>query len=174
MKRKGQIALEFIITYSWAIIIIVGIVAALLFMGLQDPTQYVTPSCLFEDSFSCEEFGFTLGDPVAGGGYVTIELKNLVGLPLEITGVDAIVDGTTECNFSIATAGNVIGSTSSFSQASPYTLSRGDSFYLELGCGLGQTLEDDSAVSIDIDLKYKIVGDGYFPKTTSGKVVGLT
>lgn len=164
MKRKGQAALEFLITYSWAIVIIVGIVASLFFMGIQNPERYVTSRCLFEDSFECNDFSFTAGD--SGSGYVTIELENLVGFPIQIDDIETIVDGDTNCDFS------------GVSPSLPFSINDSESRFIEIYCSVSTDLAQSATIALEMDVEYRIINSdgsikqGYFPKTASGKIVG--
>ena len=52
-KSKAQSAMEYLVTYSWAIIIIAVTLAALYSLGLFSPSAFITDSCIFPADFSC-------------------------------------------------------------------------------------------------------------------------
>lgn len=50
---KAQSATEYLVTYSWAIIIIAVTLAALYALGLFNPGSFVSNQCIFPADFSC-------------------------------------------------------------------------------------------------------------------------
>ncbi|MFW5872277.1 MAG: hypothetical protein ACOCUT_04145 [bacterium] len=167
MKKKGQAALEFLITYGWAIVIIVGIIASLFFMGVQNPDRYISSRCLFEDSFVCADFGF---EP--NNNRVVLELENIIGAPIELIEIDTVVDGDSLCDFSRSRVGSDFSAITS--NVGGFAVAAGETFFLNLTCSPAQSLEDELSVALDVDIEYQIQREGYFPKTASGRVVGRT
>lgn len=53
MKKRGQAAIEFLMTYGWALIIIVIAIAALFFLGVF--SQGTTAACNVDAPFACQE-----------------------------------------------------------------------------------------------------------------------
>lgn len=54
--QKGQSALEFLITYGWAILLVLAILAALYYYGVFDAGRYVPRSCSLQPSLPCDSF----------------------------------------------------------------------------------------------------------------------
>jgi energy-converting hydrogenase Eha subunit E len=51
--RQSQFALEFLMTYGWAILVILGSVSALAYVGVLDPGKYVPNICISSIGLSC-------------------------------------------------------------------------------------------------------------------------
>ncbi len=52
---KGQAALEFLMTYGWAILAIVVLIGALAFFGVLSPQNTVPSACVLEPPFMCKQ-----------------------------------------------------------------------------------------------------------------------
>tara|TARA_Y100000310_G_C20646826_1_gene797128 strand:- start:289 stop:798 length:510 start_codon:yes stop_codon:yes gene_type:complete len=63
MEKRGQVAMEFLMTYGWAIIIILVAVGALGYLGVFSTST--VNRCEIEAPFSCGEVRLTNGDPDA-------------------------------------------------------------------------------------------------------------
>lgn len=53
MWQKAQSAMEYLITYSWAIIIISVTLATLYALGLFNPSAFISNQCIFPADFGC-------------------------------------------------------------------------------------------------------------------------
>lgn len=56
MRRKGQAAMEFLMTYGWALLIVIIVIAALAFFGLLNPGNLLPAKCDLGPGLSCTEF----------------------------------------------------------------------------------------------------------------------
>jgi len=116
--KKGQAAMEFLMTYGWAILIVLLAIAALAYFGVLSPGKYVPSSCVLETGLACTDF------KVVGGvntSEITIYVRNGIGqdlrnfslsIPGECVGTDDIsvfVDGTEEA-FVLDCTGDILGS----------------------------------------------------------------
>ena len=70
---KAQSAMEYLVTYSWALLILVLVLAALIGFGLFNQATYTPNACAIQGDFSCRNttlysagnFAFTLGQSVS-------------------------------------------------------------------------------------------------------------
>jgi len=53
--RKGQAALEFIITYGWAILVVIAAIGALTYFGVLNPMRWIPDKCDFQAGLTCTE-----------------------------------------------------------------------------------------------------------------------
>lgn len=53
MNLKAQSAIEYLVTYSWAILVISIALGALFLLGLFNPSTFITNQCIFPADFSC-------------------------------------------------------------------------------------------------------------------------
>jgi hypothetical protein len=56
--RKGQAALEFLMTYGWAILVVLAAIAALAYFGVLSPDRFLPSKCTIQGGFSCVEYKF--------------------------------------------------------------------------------------------------------------------
>ncbi|MFH1636826.1 MAG: hypothetical protein ABIB71_00195, partial [Candidatus Woesearchaeota archaeon] len=57
--KKGQAAMEFLMTYGWAILVVLIAIGALAYFGVLNPSRFLPKSCTISPGFSCEEFKVT-------------------------------------------------------------------------------------------------------------------
>ena len=55
-SKKGQAALEYMITYSWAFLVIIASVGALSYFGILSPSKYIPESCNFGEQLKCVDY----------------------------------------------------------------------------------------------------------------------
>ncbi|MDD5086368.1 MAG: hypothetical protein PHV16_01320 [Candidatus Nanoarchaeia archaeon] len=87
--RKGQAAMEFLMTYGWAILVVLLAIAALAYFGVLNPGRYLPASCTIEAGLSCVEFKVDSNDQV------TLVLQNGKGENLNSINVSI---GGENCN----------------------------------------------------------------------------
>jgi len=52
-SRKSQAAMEFLMTYGWAILVVLAAIAALAYFGVLSPEKFLPEKCLIETGFTC-------------------------------------------------------------------------------------------------------------------------
>ena len=91
MNRKGQSALEYLVTYGWAILAIVIIAAVLFALGIFDPNRFSgSKQCGGYASLACIDY---TADVTAGTA--TVVFGNAAGGPIQFTGTTT---GSVVCN----------------------------------------------------------------------------
>jgi len=80
MKNKGQTAMEYLMTYGWAILIIIVVVAALYAMGVFSTKGGVTCSPCFS-YFALVDYSQTVGTLRVRNGARTIQIDSVVSSP---------------------------------------------------------------------------------------------
>jgi hypothetical protein len=85
MRRKGQSALEYMMTYGWAILVILALGVVLWQMGILGMGQDTTPG----------ERGFSQVSPVdwklSSNGILSVTVTNEAGLILNVTSANATI-----------------------------------------------------------------------------------
>lgn len=56
MKKKAQMALEFLTTYGWALLMVLVAVGALSYFGVLSPSNYLDDRCVLGSPFVCQDF----------------------------------------------------------------------------------------------------------------------
>src|SRR3989338_10740062 len=51
--KKSQAAMEFLMTYGWAILVVLAAIAALAYFGVLSPEKFLPEKCLMETGFTC-------------------------------------------------------------------------------------------------------------------------
>ena|SRR3989338_3875290 len=86
VQKRGQSALEFLVTYAWAFIVIAIIIAAIAYFGILRPQKVLPDRCTFSVSFDC--IGYTLNTD----GTFKLKLKNNVGSSITVSDVNVVSD----------------------------------------------------------------------------------
>lgn len=100
MERKGQAAMEFLMTYGWAILAAIIAIAVLAYFGVFSPGRYVGSACVVSSPFSCEEFKISAASGIqialrnGYGGTVDNVVVSVTGCTTSSTAVNDVADGT--------------------------------------------------------------------------------
>ena len=86
MDKRAQGLFDFMVTYGWAILVILVAIGAVIYMGVLEPKA---GSCKFTESIEC------LDSIISGNGTLTIALRNSVGYPITIS---KQINVTGDCN----------------------------------------------------------------------------
>jgi hypothetical protein len=86
--RKAQAAMEFLMTYGWAILVVLVAIAALAYFGVLNPGRFLPESCTIGAGVACQDFRVS-------GPNATIVVRN--GMGSGITAVVLSLDGA-PCN----------------------------------------------------------------------------
>jgi len=52
-NRKSQAAMEFLMTYGWAILVVLAAIAALAYFGVLSPEKFLPEKCLLAPGLAC-------------------------------------------------------------------------------------------------------------------------
>src|SRR3989338_7151739 len=77
MKKRAQAAMEFLMTYGWAILVVLVAIGALAYFGVLDPGKFLPQRCVLPSGLHCEDFVI-----VSGGAAVRI--KNVLGYTITL------------------------------------------------------------------------------------------
>jgi len=75
MRKKGQAAMEFLMTYGWAILVVLAAIGALAYFGVLSPRNILPSSCTVGAGFGCK-------DTKATSTTMTLTLLNNLGSDL--------------------------------------------------------------------------------------------
>ena len=123
--KKGQAAMEFLMTYGWAILVVIAAIAALAYFGVLSPSKMLPERCTGESGMDC------LMKPVfdASTNNVSFVMKNNQGFDINITDISSTAnDGCTATGYTITPQGG-----SPITDA-PVKLSNGKSATVEVHC----------------------------------------
>ena len=83
MNKKGQAAMEFLMTYGWAILVVLAAIGALAYFGVLSPDRFMPSKCMVSGGFSCIEYKLDGATDTA-----RIYLQNNLGVDAETGSVD--------------------------------------------------------------------------------------
>ncbi len=82
MFRKAQAAMEFLMTYGWAILVVLVVIGALAYFGVLSPSTLLPEKCTFPVSVNCV-------DHSVGQDAITLILVNGAGRDMKINQISA-------------------------------------------------------------------------------------
>lgn len=145
--KKAQIAMEFLITYGWALMIALGAIGYLSYAFLANPTNIVPDTCQFTEGVICDDFNI-----IATTGTLTMSVESAVGATIRVTQVDCKTEGkplvTNNPNVDVP-----VGST------------------VNINCAMG-TFNPGDKINAEVTITYIPTGLGLtLPKATTTSVV---
>ena len=92
MTQKGQAAMEFLMTYGWAILVVLIAIGALAYFGVLNPSRFLPRSCTLMPGLDCDEFKVDDSDV-----QVQLFIRNGIGDSIDFStlGIDINADGDT-------------------------------------------------------------------------------
>ncbi len=100
VSRKSQAALEFIMTYGWAILVVLVAIGALAYFGVLSPDKFLPAKCTFQAGLACI-------DHKATATSLQIIVKNSLGYDVTVTKVTAQQCTEDAVSASVANGGNL-------------------------------------------------------------------
>lgn len=90
--NRGQAAIEFLLTYGWAILGAMIAIGALSYFGIFNTQRYVNDICYFGDQITCEDY------IAYNNGSVSVNLRNNFGVDINVNSTIIKSDyGTVNC-----------------------------------------------------------------------------
>ena len=160
-RTKGQAAMEYLMTYGWAILIVIIVVAVLFSLGVFNPATFTQTTVTGLSGFNVPAGGWQL----SSGGRLVFQLTNGVGATVNITQLAVTQGATTVTN---TTPGSYFGV--SPDQDLEATLSPGETgtFYIPgLIGGAGGT-----SYAIDVVVTYDNLDSGLNSFKSAGTLTG--
>lgn len=116
MEKKGQAAMEFLMTYGWAILVVLIAIGALAYFGVLNPSRFLPASCTLMPGLSCDSFKVTGGATgtmvmvVRNGLGDDLTLVNFATASCPVGTAKSLVDGASDTFTSGTCTGLVAGS----------------------------------------------------------------
>jgi len=79
MEKKGQAAMEFLMTYGWAILVVLIAIGTLAFFGVLNPAKFLPQSCILGPGLACEDFKVVASDET-----IYMNVRNGLGRDLDV------------------------------------------------------------------------------------------
>ncbi|MDO8340316.1 MAG: hypothetical protein Q7T16_06695 [Candidatus Burarchaeum sp.] len=108
-SRRGQGALEYLLTHGWALLVLALVIVILYGIGIFNPSRYVSEECVFQPGFGCASparlhLASSSAPPVPNARFIFgVPLANNLGYDiaitkLDVTSTDFIAGGTSACS----------------------------------------------------------------------------
>ncbi|MCB9362508.1 hypothetical protein H6504_03655 [Candidatus Woesearchaeota archaeon] len=75
MQKKGQAAMEFLMTYGWAILVVLAAIAALAYFGVLNPDRFLPEKCTLPSGIACL-------DVEGSTSSITMSIQNAQGIDM--------------------------------------------------------------------------------------------
>jgi hypothetical protein len=143
-NKKGQAAMEFLMTYGWAILAAVIAIAVLAYFGVFSPSRLVPAACTVNAPLGCDEH------KIEDSTGVTFMLRNGAGDTIHVSEVDI-----TECG------------TETF--GTPLDILAGSSAEVEVTCSPALTPDENFKGVVTVTYT---VGAGAYDQSVTGSITG--
>ena len=88
--RKGQAAMEFLMTYGWAILVVLAAIGALAYFGVLNPGNFLPEKCALPSGMACIDFRQDSNDTIQ------VIIQNSMGYDISQMNASIVNDGV-EC-----------------------------------------------------------------------------
>ena len=88
MFKKSQVALEFLMTYGWAILVVLVAIGALAYFGVLSPDKFLPSKCILQTGITCL-------DHKATSANVQVVMQNSLGYDVDTISVVSASDTST-------------------------------------------------------------------------------
>lgn len=122
--KKGQAALEFLMTYGWAILVVLAAIAALAYFGILNPSKFTPDTCIGSSGIGC------LGKPVITNDSVTVSFGSGLGYDVDINPND--ITSSTPLSCTTAQLCDLGGTANCVAAGNSKTLADGQGLTLKL------------------------------------------
>ena len=75
LRKKGQAAMEFLMTYGWAILVVLAAIGALAYFGVLSPDRFMPEKCTLPSGVACLDF-------TASQTQVVMRIQNSAGFDM--------------------------------------------------------------------------------------------
>lgn len=79
VNKKAQAALEFLMTYGWAILVVLAAIGALAYFGVLSPSNFLPDQCTATSGIGC------VGKPSISASAVAFTVTNGIGQTISVT-----------------------------------------------------------------------------------------
>ena len=172
MFKKGQAAMEFLMTYGWAILAAIIAIGVLAYFGVFSPGKLVGGTGVVNPPFAVDEFNIINDGGGAGQDRVSLAVGQNLGESITLELQDGTADGV-EVVLSDGTAcveAENAGEADVISAAAPVAWTSGNQVTINVDCGAKWTKGD--LVRADVTIRYKKTSGGTLVQQSTGTLRG--
>ena len=93
MRRKGQAAMEFLMTYGWAIVVVLAAIGALAYFDVLNPGKLLPDKTIFPSPIPHTDNALIK----ASTNSMEIPMRNNINFPITLPLTGSVTNGGTEC-----------------------------------------------------------------------------
>jgi len=118
--KRAQAAMEFLMTYGWAILVVLIAIGALAYFGVLKPEKFLPEKCVIStgSGLFCDEFTSS-----SSADTVTLRMKNIL---TDSVWVDSVALDSPSCSYATADTQITADSTTDFNMSCSGGLTSGD------------------------------------------------
>lgn len=153
MTRRGQAAMEFLMTYGWAILVVLASVGALAYFGVLTPDTLLPERTVFSAPIQNNANAVANHEE----GHVEVSFTNNVGDSIELTGDANITtdEGTCESANNITVLDESRTEINTQDDGSPASIGNGDVFLIQWDCGGNSPSESGERLNAEAEFDYE-------------------
>ena len=164
IQRKGQAAMEFLMTYGWALLVVLIAIGALAFFGVLNPSRFLPNSCSLAPGFACTDFAAS-----AATGDITAVIQNGLGENLGTVTLSLSNSNVAGCDG----GGGMFGHVTAGGPTTVTTFADGASTTFVRDCGGATVFVKGTKFKGDLQIKYQIGSTGLQHNKVGQLVVGI-
>lgn len=159
-NRKGQAAMEFLMTYGWAILAAIIAIGVLAYFGVFNPSRLAGSTAVLNAPMNIPSGGFNiLNDGCGGNDCINIEVVQNVGSSITISSANiTLTSGATGICADVT--------------ALPTTWTSGTQQSFVVDCGAPNVFGAQASIAGNIEIKYQTAGSSLIQSST-GNVRGV-
>jgi len=151
MKKKAQAAMEFLMTYGWAILVVLVVIGALAYFGVLNPQNLLPEKCTLPMGLYCKDHLIKGASAATNPNTISFKLENGMGEGIVIRSINVTGDILKGCG---ATNAQLNTSFGGYNNIAGWHLANGDSNTVKIGCNTipkfsGKTKGDITLVYCD-------------------------
>jgi len=90
MNKKGQAAMEFLMTYGWAILVVLAAIGALAYFGVLSPDRFLPEKCTMPSGIACLDFSGSTAS-------IALSIQNAAGFDMDGVNITLSGDSAATC-----------------------------------------------------------------------------
>jgi hypothetical protein len=162
MQRKGQAAMEFLMTYGWAILAAIIAIGVLAYFGVFSPARLVGSSAIMNPPLGVDAFNIVNDDATCGTGFDCIHMEILQNAGEALT--------ITAASISLTSGGT---GTCTDTTALPAAWASGTEQTFDFDCGVATAWAAGATIAGDITITYTQAGST-LAQVSTGTLRGTT
>ncbi len=162
-KKRGQAAMEFLMTYGWAILVVLVVIGALAYFGVLSPDNLLPEKCTLPIMLNCRDH---VVQEKGASDKIMVNIQNGAGKDIKMKRIDFSGDGLTAiCSTGALTTGEGLADNAE-------TLRNGaSSTYNATSCVLKDTGRSKNKYTVNITYSWLDSGTDH---TISGELLAKT